>query len=117
MTLEERTSSSVTILDVSGRMTIEVLQNMPLTVKVRKLLQDGRAHILLNLDGVPYLDTTGISDLVGAYVATRRQGGSLKLLHLTSRVRTVLTVTRLLTIIEAYEDEAAAIGSFESVVA
>jgi anti-sigma B factor antagonist len=117
MTLEERTSSGVTILDVAGRMTIEALHDMPLTVKVRRLLQDGRAHILVNLEGVPYLDTTGISDLVGAYVVTRRQGGSLKLLHLTARVRMVLTVTRLLTVLEAYEDEADAIGSFEPVVA
>jgi anti-sigma B factor antagonist len=116
MPIEERASGSVTVLDVSGRMTIEALRDMPLTTKVRRLLQDGRAHIVLNLEGVPYLDTTGIANIVEAYVATRRQGGSLKLLHLTPRVRAVLTMTRLLTILDAYEAEADAVTSFESVM-
>ena len=116
MTIEERTSGNVTILDVDGRMTIETVADMPLLARVRRLLQAGRTHVVLNLAGVPYVDTTGIADLVEAYVATTRQGGSLKLLRLTPHVRAVLTMTRLLTILEVYEAEADAVASFESVV-
>jgi anti-sigma B factor antagonist len=116
MSIEERTSGNVTVLDVAGRMTIETVGDMPLLARVRRLLKGGRTHVVLNLAGVPYVDTTGIADLVEAYVATRRQGGSLKLLQLTPRVRAVLTMTRLLTILEVYEAEADAVASFESVV-
>lgn len=117
MMFEERTSGSVTVLDVAGRMTIESLLDMPLADAVRRLVRDGRAHIVLNLEAVPSIDTTGIANLVEAYLATTRQGGSMKLLHLTPRVRAVLTVTRLLTVLDTYEREADAVASFESVVA
>lgn len=116
MTIEERTSDNVTVLDLAGRMTIETVGDMPLLARVRRLLQAGRTRVVLNLAGVPYVDTTGIADLVEAYVATKRQGGSLKLLHVTQHVRAVLTMTRLLTILEVYEVEADAVASFESVV-
>jgi anti-anti-sigma factor len=112
MTIDERPSGTAIILDVDGRMTIEAEHDRPLTVKVRRLLQEGQRRILLNLKGVPYLDTTGLCDIVEAYVATRRQGGSLKLLQPTPHVRAVLDTTRLLTILEAYDSESDAIASF-----
>ena len=102
MTIDQRPSGSAIVLDVDGRMTIETVNDRPLTVKVRRLLQEGQRQILLNLTSVPYLDTTGLCDIVEAYVAARRQGGCLKLLHLTAHVRAVLATTRLLTILEAY---------------
>jgi anti-sigma B factor antagonist len=116
MTIEERASGSVMVLDVDGPLTIEALIDMPLTANVRRLLQEGRKQILLNLENVPNVDTTGICNIVEAYVTTRRQGGSLKLLHLTAHVRAVLAVTRLLTILDAYESEADAVASFGSAV-
>jgi anti-anti-sigma factor len=113
MTIRERPSGAAIILDVDGRMTIETVNDRPLTVEVRRLLQEGQRRILVNLKGVPYLDTSGLCDIVEGYVTMRRQGGALKLLHPTSHVRTVLATTRLLTILEAYDSEAAAIASFE----
>ena len=112
MTIEERASGGVTILDVRGRMTFEVLWDMLLAKRVRQLLKEGHKRILLNLEGVPYVDTTGVCNVVEAYVATRRQNGFLKLLHLTPHVREVLTVTRLLSVFEAYDAEADAVASF-----
>jgi anti-sigma B factor antagonist len=112
MTIDERLSGAVVVLDVDGRMTIETVTDKPLTVKARRLLQEGRKRILVNLRGVPYLDTTGLCDIVEAYLATRRQGGTLKLVHPTAHVRAVLTTTRLLTILEAYDSESAAVASF-----
>ena len=112
MTIDQRPSGSAIVLDVDGRMTIETVNDRPLTVKVRLLLEEGQRRILLNLKGVPYLDTTGLCDIVEAYVAARRQGGCLKLLHLTAHVRAVLATTRLLTMLEAYDSESDAIASF-----
>src|SRR5712691_468276 len=100
MTIAERTSGAVNIFDVGGRLTIETLGDMTLAEKVRSLLLAGRTQILLNLEGVPYLDTMGLCNIVEVYVATRRQGGSLKLLHLTPHVREVLMITRLLTVFD-----------------
>ena len=114
MTINERSSGGVIVLDLNGRMTIESVLDKPVTLKVRRLLEAGQRRILLNLKGVPYLDTTGLCDIVEAYVATRRQGAALKLLYPTAHVRAVLTTTRLLTIIEAYDSESNAIASFES---
>ena len=112
MTIRERTSGAAIILDVDGRMTIETVNDRPLTIKVRRLLQEGQKRILVNLKGVPYLDTSGLCDIVEGYVAVKRQGGALKLLHPAAHVRTVLATTRLLTILEAYDSESAAIASF-----
>ena len=112
MTIEERASGGVTIFDVRGRMTIEDVGDMALAEKVRPLLQAGRKQMLLNLEGVPYLDTMGLCNIVEAYITTKRQGGSLKLLHLTPHVRELLVITKLLTVFEAYASEAAAVASF-----
>lgn len=112
MTIEERASGGVTILDVRGRMTIEALKDMAIAERVRSLLQEGRTRILLNLEGVPYVDTMGLCNIVEAYVTTQRQGGSLKLLRVTPHVRQLLVITKLLTVFEAYESEAEALASF-----
>ena len=114
MTIDQRTSGGVIILDVQGRMTIEVLGKMVLVEKVRQLLQQGHKQLLLDMGGVPSMDTSGLSDLVGAYLAATRRDASLKLLHLTPHVRTLLKVTRLLTVFDAYESEPAAVASFRS---
>ena len=111
MTIDERTSGGVTILDVRGRITIEVVEDMLLANRVRELLQQGRTQVVLNLEGVPYADTTGLCNIVQAYITTTRQGGALKLLNPTPHVRQLLTVTRLSTILDIYDSEADAVAS------
>lgn len=114
MTVEQRTSGRVIILDVQGRMTIETAGNMALAEIVRRLLPQGHKSIVVNLAGVPSLDSCGLCNLVDAYVAATRRGGSLKLLYLTPPIRKILAVTRLLTIFEVYDSEADAVASFGS---
>jgi anti-sigma B factor antagonist len=112
MTIDERTSGGVTIFDVHGRMTIEDAADMALVDRVRARVHEGSKRILLDLAGVPYVDTTGLCNIIQAYITTQRQGGSLKLLHLVPHVRELLAVTKLLTVFEAYDSEADAIASF-----
>jgi len=112
MAIRQRVHRNVTILDIEGRLTVETVPDLRLPDLIRRLLQSGRKQIVLNLEGVPQLDSSGLTALVEAHFATTRTEGALKLLHLAPRVRQVLQITRLLTIFEAYDTETDAVESF-----
>jgi len=112
MKISIRQSGHVSILDVEGRMTVEATRELCLADSVRDILRKGGRFVLLNLEHVASIDSTGVRDIVEAYVTSTRQGAELKLLSLPAKVRSVLTITRLLTILEAYDAEPAAIASF-----
>jgi anti-sigma B factor antagonist len=107
----QRQLDGITILDFSGRIVLG-----PETALMREtifdLIAQGRRGIVLNLGQVPYLDSTGISEMIAAAQAMRHVGGDLKLLNLTRRVRDMVEVVRLGTIFELFDDEAAAVKSF-----
>jgi anti-sigma B factor antagonist len=107
-----RKSGDVTILDLQGRVTIGVSNDL-LIARLRELLDDGVRKVLINLENVPAMDSSGISSLVRSFVTLQRTGGSLRLLHPVGHVREVLELTRLLHSIPNFDDEAQAIASFE----
>ena len=113
MQIEERTVGEVTVLDLKGKMTLgegdELLKD-----KINSLMNQGRSKILLNLEGVPYIDSAGLGEIVRTYTTVSRQGGKLKLLNLTKRIQDLLAITKLLTVFETYENEAEAVKSFSS---
>ena len=111
MTIDTRTENGVTILDIHGKITIGE-GSAEIRNKVRDLLQAGRKHILLNLGDVSYVDSSGIGELVSSYTTVTNQGGDLKLLNLTKKLRELLAITKLLTVFESHDDEAEAIASF-----
>ncbi len=111
MRVEQRMLGSVTILDIEGRMTIES-PDKPVSTTVRRLLGDGRKQFLLNLDRVPHIDSTGLTEIVEAYLTTTRQGGALKLEHLAPRVRELLRITGLSSVFEVFDAEPVALTSF-----
>ena len=111
MKIEERQSSGVTILDVSGKITIGE-GSVEIRNKVRDLLQAGKKDILLNLGEVTYVDSSGIGELVSCYTTVTNQGGQLKMLHLTKKLRELLAITKLLTVFDSYDDEGAALASY-----
>jgi anti-sigma B factor antagonist len=113
MTIDERESGGVIVLDVHGRMTIEV-ENTILAEKVRDVLQRGHKQILVNLADVPTADTSGLCDLVEAYLAATRREAGLKFTGLAPRIRRVLEVTRLMTVFEVHASEAEALARFGS---
>ncbi len=106
-----RESNNVTILDLQGRVTIGLSADT-LANQLRDLMDAGVRKVLLNLSGVPQVDSSGITVLVRSFVSLQRLGGSLKLLRPAGRVREVLELTRLLQSIPAFDDEAAALASF-----
>ena len=113
MTIDQRLSGGVTILDIRGNMTIDVLKDMAVLKMVRLLIQEGQTQIVINLEAVKYLDTTGLCNIVEAFITLRRKGGALKLLHIDAHVREILRITKLLPLFEVYESETAAIASFQ----
>src|SRR5881394_1244523 len=111
MQIAERAVGDVVVLDVKGRITLgegdEVLKD-----KVNTLVNQGRKKIILNLADVPYVDSAGLGEIVRTYTTVSRQGGSLKLLNLTKRITDLLSITKLLTVFETYENENDAVRSF-----
>jgi anti-sigma B factor antagonist len=111
MEIAERVVNDVMILDLKGKMTLgegdELLKD-----KINSLLSQGRKKLLLNLEGVPYIDSAGLGEVVRTYTTVSRQGGSLKLLNLTKRIEDLLSITKLLTVFETYDSEPDALKSF-----
>ncbi len=111
MKIGTRQVDGVTILDLSGRITLGE-GSVQLRDAVRDLLSKGQKHILLNLGDVNYIDSSGIGELVSAYTTVRNQGGELKLLNLTKKVHDLLQITKLYTVFDVKDDEASAIASY-----
>lgn len=111
MKVSTRQVDGVTILDLSGRITLGE-GSVQLRDAVRDLLAKGQKQILLNLGDVNYIDSSGIGELVSAYTTARNQGGELKLLNLTKKVHDLLQITKLYTVFDVKDDEASAVGSF-----
>lgn len=112
MKIGSRQVDGVTILDLSGRITLGE-GSVQLRDAVRDLLSKGSKEILLNLGDVNYIDSSGIGELVSAFTTVRNQGGELKLLKLTKKVHDLLQITKLYTVFDVQDDEAKAIGSFK----
>jgi anti-sigma B factor antagonist len=111
MKVTTRQIDGVTILDLSGRITLGE-GSVQLRDGIRDLLSKGSKLILLNLADVNYIDSSGIGELVSAYTTVRNQGGELKLLNLTKKVHDLLQITKLYTVFDVKDDEATAIASF-----
>ena len=111
MKVTTRQVDGVTILDLSGRITLGE-GSVQLRDAVRDLLAKGQKNILLNLADVNYIDSSGIGELVSAYTTVRNQGGELKLLNLTKKVHDLLQITKLYTVFDVNDDEARAIASY-----
>jgi anti-sigma B factor antagonist len=108
MNITTRIRDSVTILDVEGKLT----GGGELQQAVQSLLGKGVTHILLNLDGVDWMDSSGLGELTAVKQAAGSQGAALKLLHAGGNVRQVLDTARLLGSFELYDQEVQAVSSF-----
>jgi anti-sigma B factor antagonist len=112
LTVKPRAAGDVAILDLSGAVRIGE-GSVALRDGIRKLVDEGKNKILLNLGGVKYIDSTGIGELIANYTTVSRQGGQLKLLNLTDRVQNLLVITKLVTVFDSYDNEAEALKSFQ----
>jgi anti-sigma B factor antagonist len=110
--VSERQAGDVTILDLSG--SIRMGEGaVSLRNGIRGLFEQGKKKILLNLSGVKNVDSSGIGELIASYTTLSRDGGQLKLLKLTGKIKDLLVITKLLTVFDSYDDEAEALNSFK----
>ena len=111
LNINERQAGDVTILDLSGKITIGE-GSVQLREAVRRLLDEGKKKVLLNLGDVSYVDSSGIGELVSSYTTTNNNGGQLKLLNLTKKIQDLLMITKLLTVFQTFDSEQDAVASF-----
>lgn len=112
MIITERTSGVVTILDLEGKW-LQGEGDMLLKLKIYELLESGENKIVINLAQVPYMDGGGLRDLVKCYTAVHdRNSIGLKLLNPNKRIMDLLTITKLITVFEVFQDEAVAVASY-----
>lgn len=113
MTITERVVNNVVILDIQGKMTLgdgdELLHR-----KIHSLVSEGRRKIILNLVDCPYIDSAGMAEITRSYTALSRQGGTVKLFSICKRIQDLLSITRLNTIFECFDNEQDALNSFRT---
>lgn len=109
--MTDRVVDGVAVVALEGRIVLGEESNA-LREKVKSLLASGQKKIVLDMENVTYIDSSGLGSLVASHTSARAQGASLKLSRLGSKFQEILQVTKLVTVFEVYPTEAAAIASF-----
>jgi len=111
MTIQERASGSVTILDLNGKLVLGDGDTL-LKDKIHSLMFQGRKQIVLNMGNVSFVDSTGLGALVATYVTAKNNGGQIKLVNLTKRLHDLLVISKLVNVFETFDSEDEAVRSF-----
>lgn len=111
LTIAEDQRNGVTILTLTGRLVLGEESN-ELRTTVKTLLDDGENKILVDLSGVPYIDSAGLGTLVSAFTSARNAGGTVKLANITKKITEQLNITKLVTVFDVFDSVAAGLKSF-----
>ncbi len=111
MKINLRIVGDIHFLDCSGKITLGE-GTMAVRTTVGEILKGGGKKIVLNLDDVAYIDSSGVGELVSTYTTVAKHGGQLKLLNLTKKIHELLEITKLLTVFQVYDSEPATVASF-----
>ncbi len=106
----------VSVVELDGRIVLGEESNS-LRGKLRSLIAEGKKKIVLNMAEIKYIDSTGLGTLVAAHLSAKNQGASVRLCHLGKKFHEVMQLTKLLTVFDVYDTEAAAVSSFQSSLA
>lgn len=101
----------VTVVDLDGRIVLGEESNS-VREKLKSMTAAGKKKIVLNMDNIKYIDSAGLGTLIAAHLSAKTAGASLRLCNLGSKFREVLQITKLLTVFDVYDTEAAAVSSF-----
>ncbi len=111
MKIGKRKKGDVVILDIKGKILLgDGIDELRETIN--GVIQNNETKLLLNFADVPYLDSTGLGEVVRSYTSLRKEGGMVKIVNLTNKVQDLLSVTKLITVFETFEDEEKAVESF-----
>ena len=111
MTIQERASGSVTILDLNGKLVLGDGDTL-LKDKIHSLVFQGRKQIVLNMGEVSFVDSTGLGALVATYVTAKNNSGQIRLVNLTKRLHDLLVISKLVNVFETFDSEDEAVRSF-----
>ncbi len=111
MKIPARHRAGITILEPKGKITIGV-GDVALREAVHEALEAGSTKILINLENVSTIDSSGIGELVSAYTSVTNRGGALRLLNLPPKVQDILQITQLVTVFDVLDDEEEAVATF-----
>ena len=111
MEITERTVGPITILDLTGKLTVGDGAQL-LKDKTESLVFQSRRQLIVNLAGVPYIDSGGLGQLVACYTTLARAGGRLTLINLNAKNHDLLSITKLVSVFETFDSEREAIASY-----
>jgi anti-sigma B factor antagonist len=111
LTIRERQINNTSVLDLDGKLRLGE-GSQEFHNAIRTLVEKGRKNIVVNLENVTSIDSSGLGELVAGYVAVTRSGGQINLLHLSKRVHELMFMTKLLTVFDVYDSESEAVNSF-----
>jgi anti-sigma B factor antagonist len=103
--------NGVSVVALDGRIVLGEESNS-LREKLKSLIAEGKKKIVLNVDKVKYIDSAGLGTLIAGHLSAQNQGVSLRLCNLGSKFQEVLQITKLVTVFDVYDTEAAAVSSF-----
>ena len=112
MQIDQKMAGDVMVVHVTGDITLNQGGDVLLKDKVQSLLQQGKKKLVLDLGSVSYVDSAGLGQLVQVHATTKSNGGSLRLINVTKRLKDLLVVTKLVTVFDSYDSEAEALASF-----
>jgi anti-sigma B factor antagonist len=112
LSMVEKTVDGVTVLELSGRVTLGE-ESGQLRTKLKDLLGQGNTRLVLDLSEVTYIDSAGLGTLVAGFTSAQNQGAKLKLANLTKRFHEQLNITKLVTIFDVYNNVQDAVKSFQ----
>ena len=110
MNIKERKLNDVTVLDLDGKFVLG--EHAQFKQRVAAIIESGGRKLIVNLEKVSFMDSSGLGELISGYTAMRRVSGNIKLLNLNSRLNQLLIITKLITVFETFDSEAAAVTSF-----
>jgi len=106
----------VSVVTLDGRIVLGE-ESTSFREKLKSLIAEGKKKIVLNMANIKYIDSAGLGTLVAAHLSAKNQGASVRLSNLGSKFHEVMQITRLLTVFDVYDTEAAAVRSFQSLLA
>ena len=109
--LNQRRIEHVTVLDLTGRERIHGA-TIALHESIRSLVREGKIQVLLDLERVKHIDSRGLGELVSCHVTLADRGGAFKLMHVAESLYDLMTITKLLTVFDVYDDEPTALAGF-----
>jgi anti-sigma B factor antagonist len=112
LAIAERESGDVTILTLSGQLVLDD-GDLAFRKKIHELVDRGRTRIVVNLEGVTYIDSAGVGMVVSKLKTLRERGGDMKLLNLNVRGLRIFGITKLMFVFDTFDSEALAVRSFE----